>query len=195
MRWWPLLLLFGCTDYDGDDLADVVVDEAWIEGLDYSGFLMFGGGWSGGGTLVVKDPRGDLHELPVTLSGGGAGLAMSMSGNVATGDVELKLPRERIRGNQLLGKYKGSAEALAVLFGVQANHLRNDDDVQLDFTTFNFGISVLVAAQWATLLPREEELGTGDTGWTTSTSTWTWTTPETGTIETGSTTETGDSGY
>jgi len=186
MRWWPLLMLFGCTDYDGDELSDVVVDEAWIEDLDYSGMLMIAGGWSGGGTLVVLDPGGDRHELPVTLSGGGAGLALSMTGSFATGDVELDLPRGRIRGNQLLGKYKGSAEALAVLFGAQVNHLRNDDDVQMDFTTVSFGISVLVAAQWATLLPREDEPESGDTGWygttddTEDSATFWWTPSETG---------------
>lgn len=164
MRWWPLLALLGCQDYDGEELADVVVDEAWVEDLDYAGFVMVGGGWSGGGTLVVMDPRGGRHDLPVTLASGGAGLALNMSTSLGGVDVPLKLPRERIRGNQLLGRYKGSAEALAVLFGAQAHHLRNDDDVQMDFVTATFGISVLVAGQWATLLPKEEEPGTGDTG-------------------------------
>ncbi len=164
MRWLPLLLLFGCTDYKGEELADVVVDEAWIEDLDYSGMMMIGGGFGGAGTLVVMDPQGERHELPVSLSGGGAGLAMAMSLSFPR-DVDLKLPRGRLYGNQLLGRYKGSAEALAVLFGAQVNHLRNDDDVQLDFTSATFGVSVLVAAQWATLLPREEEEMTGHTGW------------------------------
>ena len=106
-----------------------------------------------------------------------------MSTSIGGVDVPLKLPRQRLRGNQLLGKYKGSAEALSLLFGAQVHHLRNDDLVQMDFVTATFGISVLVAGQWATLLPREEEAETGDTG-----STWGWTSSPT---DTGTPTDTG----
>lgn len=200
--WLPLLGLLGCRDYKGTELADVIVEDAWIEDLGYGGVLIVGGGWSGNGTLVVVDPQRQRHELPVRLAGGGMGLALSMSASVAPVDVELELPRTQIRGNQLLGKYSGSAEALAVLFGAQVHHLRNRDEVQMDFATVTFGLSVLVAGHWATLLPREDEGDTGDTGDSDDTG-WAWVPPDTPPIETGdsgaagtttSTTGTGDTG-
>lgn len=163
----PLLLLAACAPPEVDGLDGVRVEQAWLEGVELGGFGLIAGGFSGTADLMITSRGGDEYQLPVSLGGGATGFLIDL-GVSLPGRVELSLPRTPVTGQDLFGTYRGSKEALVVLFGASGLHLENEAGVRIDDNAFAVGLSVQVATAWLNLspdLPEPTPTGvTGDTG-------------------------------
>ena len=188
-RLLPVLVsVAGCTPLLPEELSGVQVASARLEGMGSAGMQVIAGAFSGEANLHVNTVDGQEMVVPVDLSIGAAGFLIEAA-VTSGGRVELDLPPAGVSGEDLFGTYRGSREALVLLFGPVGVHLENDAGVRIDETELGFGIGLSVSYSWMSMSLHVDEVATStaDTGSTPTHSTG-WTVP------TGTTGPTGDTG-
>lgn len=148
----PLLtvLLAGCARID-DDAYDVPITSATLEDLDSNSFLLVVGPVVGDALLVYESAYGDAGALPVSVSGGGVGLAFDLSVDLQPGsDVPLDLSEADagLTLRDLLGTYSGTAGGGGAIIGGAGQHMRNKAGVQIDDSYLTFGVGLQGSIRW-----------------------------------------------
>lgn len=152
-----LFLLFACSS-SPTRLTDISAQEAWLEGADFTTGAVVGGVVAGDAVLFVRDGQGEVVGERVALSG--PVLALGLEVNVDPewgGAVPLQLPQASLPAEQLLGTYRGPAEAFGVGVGVSARQLCNRHGVSFDESHLAFGVGLMVALEWLRLAPGGSE--------------------------------------
>jgi len=163
MSWvLPLLLLVGCAQ-DLSELEAVEVERANIVGVQLTSVALFGGGTWGRGTLEVDGLHGEQLVVPVTLRGGALGAIVDITRQEP--DLLLELPQQTITADQLLGSYRGSAEEVVIIAGVDVRHLHNEHDVGIDQANLALGFGVMFAYEWLRVRVDGDRHIVADTGW------------------------------
>jgi len=156
-----ILFLAAClpdriVDWCGDD-----VRRARILELAVYRFAAVGGLLKGAGLLQADLASGGRCEQPIRLDGGMVGVTVDLT--YSTLEASLELPAGGVAGEDLFGRYEGSAAAGVAGFGVTTLHLRNGHDVEIDQPGLGAGVGAGNAYTWLDLTPGEgRDLDTGD---------------------------------
>lgn len=153
--------LAGCAP-DPSALAGVQVREAWVEDLALTSAALLGGACWGRGELVVLGLQGEQIEAPVTVRGGMIGAALDFSREEP--ELWLELPDDPVRGDQLLGSYRGSGEQITLFAGLEVRHLHNEHGVGIDQASLTWGLGIMFAYEWLRLRLDDEPAVGEDTG-------------------------------
>lgn len=142
-----LPLLLACAPVDPGLLEGLQVDSAWLDEASLRDVVLMGGTARGEAILHVM---GEGMELvaPVSLRGGAVGFGVDLANVSPIGEFFLELPDDSVRGEELLGTYRGSLSSMVLLAGVEARHLHNDRGVGLDQPFLGFGIGMVIAFSW-----------------------------------------------
>jgi hypothetical protein len=153
----------GCASPTTGDLQGLEVDRAWVENARIHSLSILLGSVQGTGEIHVEG-EGVEVTAPIQLNGGTVGISIDFSSEVPVGSFDLELPDGQVLGQELLGTYEGSAEAVVAIAGVEVRHLSNEHGVTIDQAFFSMGISMSAAYAWLRLLPSEAPVEEGDTG-------------------------------
>jgi hypothetical protein len=160
-----LLPLAGCSP-DLGWLEEVEVQRAWVEGAQLTSVAFIGGGTWGRGTLMIEGQQGERLTVPVTLRGGSLGGILDVSREEP--DLFLELPDEPVTADQLLGSYRGSAEEIVVIAGVDVRHLHNEHGVGIDQASLALGLGIMFAYEWLRIRVDGDRHIVQDDGWDTA---------------------------
>ncbi len=157
-----MFLMLACGATDADLLTDVEVEQAWLEDVALREIIVLGGVLRGSAELVVETTDDEVLRGTVDLRGGEIGLALDLA-FAGSRQLQLKLPDAPITGDQLLGRYQGFSDGLAVPIGVEVLHLRNEHHVEIDEPLLLAGIGLSISCSWLELSLQEFSWNT-DTG-------------------------------
>ena len=149
-----LALLLACA-VKPTPLDEVPVVRAWLEAADFNAGAIVGGLVTGDALLVVEDNAGALWIEPVAMRGPVVSVGVETSVDPELGGpIPLELPEGALLdGAQLLGTYRGPAEALAVGVGVSARQLKNRHGVSLREVHLSVGAGAMIGFQWLRVVP------------------------------------------
>ena len=159
----PAVLVAACAPVDLGPLEDLQVEAAWIQEVQVRDMVVLGGTARGDGVLHVVGEGMEL-AAPVELDGGVVGFGVDMANVAPIGTFLLELPDAQVRGEELLGRYRGSLSSMVLLAGVEVRHLHNGRGVGLDQPFLGYGLGMVVGFTWLDLELQDTPTGALDTG-------------------------------